>query len=368
MDHLERHRRIHDLFDEALVHSPESRYAFLVQECGDHTSLRDAVARLLTIHERAEREGFLSPGSTCDETWSDDPSPHRRLECPRCRGRIEDVALVVPGEFLCPFCGATFPLEERPTMDSQGSPPERLGRFQLLEVLGSGGFGTVYKAHDPELDRLVAIKVPNSDRIVRPEDLEAHLNEARVLAKLEHENIIPIYDVFRTENRECVVVYKYVDGRDLADHVRRRPLDAREAAGLVAAVAEALHHAHTRGLVHRDVKPENILIDATGAPHVADFGLALTDEEYGKGGRLAGTPSYMSPEQAHGEGHLVDGRSDVFSLGVIFYELLTARRPFVASTQRAILDLIATTEARPPRQIDDSIPRELERICLKAMA
>jgi hypothetical protein len=136
----------------------------------------------------------------------------------------------------------------------------------------------------------------------------------------------------------------------------------------VARVGEALHYAHTRGLVHRDIKPANILIDASGKPCVADFGLALRDEDFGKGGGLAGTPMYMSPEQARGEGHLVDGRSDIFSLAVVFYELLTGRRPFRGDSLPQIIEQVTQAEARPPRQIDDTIPRELERICLKALA
>jgi eukaryotic-like serine/threonine-protein kinase len=136
----------------------------------------------------------------------------------------------------------------------------------------------------------------------------------------------------------------------------------------VATVAEALHYAHTRGLVHRDIKPANILIDLSGKPFVADFGLALKDEDFGKGGGITGTPAYMSPEQARGEGHLVDGRTDIFSLGVVFYELLTDRRPFRGDSLPQIIEQVSQAEARPPRQIDDTIPKELERICLKAIA
>jgi eukaryotic-like serine/threonine-protein kinase len=269
--------------------------------------------------------------------------------------------------------GETAPFVEGGVGDNsfvmpEGSDPQSIGRYRVIRLLGKGGFGRVYLAHDGDLNRPVAIKVPNPERISHPEDVEAYLNEARILASLDHPHIVPVYDLGRTDDGLCFVVSKYVEGSDLAAQILQGRLGFSESAELIATVAEALHYAHTRGLVHRDVKPANILINVSGIAFVADFGLALRDEEFGRGARIAGTPNYMSPEQARGEGHRVDGRSDIFRLGVVFYELLTGRRPFSAPSRRELLDLIANTEARPPRHIDDAIPRELDRICLKALA
>jgi serine/threonine protein kinase len=247
-------------------------------------------------------------------------------------------------------------------------PPSHIGRYRVKRLLGKGGFGSVYLAYDDQLHRPVAIKVPHPTLIARPEDALTYLTEARTVANLDHPHIVPVYDVGSTPDFPCFVVSKYIDGTDLATRLTQSRLSLNEAVELVATVAEALHHAHKQGLVHRDIKPANILIDATGVPHVADFGLALRDEDAGKGFQFAGTPCYMSPEQAGGQANLVDGRSDIFSLGVVLYELLTGRRPFRGRTWSELQQQITSGDARPPRQIDDTIPKELEQICLKALA
>jgi eukaryotic-like serine/threonine-protein kinase len=246
--------------------------------------------------------------------------------------------------------------------------PERVGRYRVEKLLGRGGFGLVYLARDEQLSRAVAVKVPHADRVARPEDAELYLAEARTVANLEHTHIVPVYDVGGTAEHPFFVVSKYIEGTDLARKIKESRLALGQAVQLVATVADALHYAHTKGLVHRDVKPGNILIDLDGKPYLVDFGLALREEDIGKGPKFAGTLPYMSPEQARGEGHRVDGRTDIFSLGIVLYELVVGRPPFRGQTNMELLEQITTHEPRPPRQINDTIPKELERICLKALS
>ncbi len=246
--------------------------------------------------------------------------------------------------------------------------PAHIGRYRLQKILGQGAFGIVYLAHDDTLERLVAIKVPHHSLVAEAGQADAYVAEARTVANLDHPHIVPVHDVGRTEQFPCFIVSKYIDGSDLLTKLKHSRFTVQTAVELVATVAEALHHAHKQGLVHRDIKPGNILLDQQGKPFVADFGMALREEDVGKGPRFAGTPAYMSPEQARGEGHRVDGRSDIFSLGLVFYQLLVGRLPFRGKTSEELLDQIANFEPRPPRQCDDNIPKELDRICLKALS
>jgi len=266
-----------------------------------------------------------------------------------------------------PISDDSTPRQSQPAPEGSIEHYGRIGRYRIERVLGKGAFGTVYKGCDDELKRPVAIKVPHRYLVDKPEDIELYLNEAQVVARLDHANIVPVHDVGRTDDGLCYVVSKFIEGSDLARRIRETPLSHKESAGLVAAIAEALHHAHLNLVVHRDVKPANILVDVTGKPYLTDFGMALKEEDFGNGSGEGGTAAYLSPEQARGEGQLVDGRTDIFSLGVIFYELLTASRPFWGANREEVIERIRSLEVRPPRQLDDSIPKELERICLRAL-
>lgn len=246
--------------------------------------------------------------------------------------------------------------------------PAVIGRYRIEAVLGQGGFGCVYLARDETLRRRVAVKVPHARHVATSADAAPYLAEAQTLASLDHPHIVPVYDIGSTPEFPCYVVSKYVDGPDLAWFVAQGKMPTEQAAAIIAVVADALHYAHAQGLVHRDIKPHNILIDRQGVPYLSDFGLALREEDVGKGSGYAGTPAYWSPEQARGQGNRADGRADIFSLGIVLYELLTGRRPFGGDSIDELCQQILSRDTKPPRQFNDHIPRELEQICLKALS
>lgn len=244
-----------------------------------------------------------------------------------------------------------------------------LGRYLIKKILGQGAFGTVYLAEDSVLDRLVAIKVPRVGRFHDESDLSRFLDEARTAAKLRHPGIVSVFDAGRTPEGLPFVALAYIEGTSLEEILRLPAMSIEQAARMMSRIAEAVAEAHRQGFVHRDLKPANILLDGQGNPYVADFGLAIhEDVQRSKAGEIAGTISYMSPEQIRGDVHRLDGRSDIWSLGVILYQLLAGRLPFTGATFAELSDEIEHRDPKPPRQWSPQLPKELERICLKAVS
>ena len=263
--------------------------------------------------------------------------------------------------------------------------PTQIERYVIRRVLGRGGFGVVYLADDPDMDCQVAIKQLNVESVSSSRngkfefrdaevEIDQLLKEAQLAAKLRlSPGVVPVLDVLYSREEDSIshvyIVQQYVEGGDLRSLMSNGRINPQQSACLIEQIAHAVGYAHERDIYHRDLKPGNILLDADGKPFVGDFGLAVTQGIQRKlRGEISGTVAYMSPEQTRGDSHLLDGRSDIWALGVIFYEMLTGTRPFNGETRDELCEEICQRDPRPPRMIVPQLPQELERIALKCLS
>jgi TolB-like protein/Tfp pilus assembly protein PilF/predicted Ser/Thr protein kinase len=244
-----------------------------------------------------------------------------------------------------------------------------LGDYELLEEIGRGGQGVVFRARQKSLNRTVALKVIGLGQWASKAHLKRFRREAEAAASLEHPGIVPIHEVGERDG-SCYFSMKFVEGGQLDEIVRRKPVPIRQAVELITKIARTVHYAHEHGILHRDIKPGNILLDAKSEPHLTDFGLARlleTESTVTRTLEVLGTPSYMAPEQALGENAAVSKATDVYGLGAVLYKLLTGQPPFAGGTTYETIKLLLDTEPRPPRQLNPKIDRDLSTICLKCL-
>jgi tRNA A-37 threonylcarbamoyl transferase component Bud32 len=338
----------------------------------DPASDRTVVQSTVEGHAESERARVVFDDSSRVDFENELPTKPartraRRIHCPHCGVGLQLVEDEV-AEIVCRGCGSSIPLEQSRTRSRNKLRRQRIGRFETLAVLGQGTFGVVYKARDPAINRLVAIKIPRNGFFHSSSDRERFLREARHAGQLSHANIVRIYEVDE-EDGVPFIVSELIDGMTLADICAIRQLEFRESAKIISTVCDAIDDAHQKGLIHRDLKPSNILLDQQLRPHVADFGLARISEAemtLTMDGEVLGTPAFMSPEQASGSNTKLKPSSDVYSLGVILYRMLTGSLPFRGS-QRMLLHQVISEDPKPPRTFNEQIPRDLETITLQAM-
>lgn len=290
------------------------------------------------------------------------------IHCPNCHHGIEVVQDVPLETFTCPSCGSKLSTGDAETVTYSPEKVAMMGHFELLDPVGRGHFGTVWRAHDTELERVVAVKIPRTADLSEDER-QFFLREARAAARLRHPNIVAVHEV-GYDGDQIFIVSDFISGITLAEQLKIRQPSFSEAALWCAAVADAVDYAHDQGVIHRDIKPGNVMLEGESKLYVLDFGLAKMDGgefTITNEGDILGTPAYMSPEQARGSSGLADRRSDVYSVGVMLYEMLTGQRPFKGDT-RSLMHQILYEEPKAPRSLRRNVPRDLETICMKAMA
>src|SRR5437016_3266044 len=242
-----------------------------------------------------------------------------------------------------------------------------LGDYELLEEVGRGGQGVVFRARQKSLNRTVALKVISLGQWATKAHLKRFRLEAEAAASLDHPCIVPIYEVGERDG-QCYFSMKFVEGGQLDEVVKHTPISIRQAAELIAKVARTVHYAHSHGILHRDIKPGNILLDIKGEPHLTDFGLARLVESESTVTRtleVLGTPSYMAPEPASGNNAAISSVTDIYGLGAVLYQLLTGQPPFAGGSTYESIKLLLDTEPKQPRLLNPKIDRDLSTICLK---
>ncbi|MBI1248966.1 protein kinase [bacterium] len=333
----EDYQKLCEAFEQAVVLPEDNRQRWIKTHFNDREDLAEQLRQMLAaddntaldqspIHQRlAEQESTLA---------TVDLDPEKTLQA----SQASDVADTLPG-------------------------------YELLNELGRGGMGVVFKARQISPERTVAVKMILSGQFASAQEIQRFRAEAEAAANLAHAGIVPIYEVGHHQGRHFFSM-GYVEGRSLAEIIRTEKPSPEQTAELVLQIAQAMAHAHSMGIVHRDLKPSNILIDAEGQPHVTDFGLAKRmdgNSEMTYSGQILGSPGYMAPEQAAGRKDQISSATDIYGLGAILYALLTGKPPFAGNNILEAIDQICTMNPIPPRKLNWQVPRALETICLKCM-